>query len=426
MLSGFRIYRTIRLGVKSLALHKMRSALTVLGIVFGVCSVIAMLSIGEGASYEAQEQIRQLGSNNIIIRSVKPPEDNTVSSERSFILEYGLTYDDAERIRTTIPSVVVEAPVREIREDVAYGSQKASAVTYGTVPWYTEVAGFGVKRGRFISDLDLKNCTSVCTVGQDVARQVFLYKDPLGRDLKIGKQYYRVVGIMENKAAQVSPGGGNVTQDFNNMVFIPLSAAKNRFGETQVKARSGSREMECVQLHQLTVRVNDQHFVEQAALAIKSVLERFHKKEDYRLVVPLELLRRAQETERIFNIVLGSIAAISLIVGGIGIMNIMLASITERTREIGIRRALGAKRQDIVTQFLVETVVLSGSGGLIGVAVGVAIPYLVTYFFDMKTLVTPWSLALAFGISAAIGVVFGLYPANRAANMDPIEALRHE
>jgi putative ABC transport system permease protein len=166
--------------------------------------------------------------------------------------------------------------------------------------------------------------------------------------------------------------------------------------------------------------------VEQSAQSIEAVLDRFHKEKDYQMTVPLELLRRARETERIFNIVLGSIAAISLLVGGIGIMNIMLASITERTREIGIRRALGAKRRDIVTQFLVETVVLSASGGVLGIAFGVGIPFMVTYFAEMKTVVTWWSLVLAFGISAAIGIIFGLYPANRAANMDPIEALRHE
>lgn len=424
-MSGFRLVRILKLGLKSLALHKMRSALTVLGIVFGVCSVIAMLSIGEGASWEAQRQIKLLGSNNIILRSVKPPEDQRVTSERSFVLEYGLTYDDASRIHYTIPTVIVEAPSREILEDVSYKHQRAYARVIGTVPWYPEISGFHVSRGRFVTDLDIKSSKNVCMLGRGIARTLFLYEEPLGKEIKVQSGYYRVVGIMEDKASQVG-GEGKPSVDFNNLVFIPLSAARNRFGEILVKARSGSRELERVQLHQITMRVKEQEMVEEAARSVEHVLSRFHKKKDYETIVPLELLRRARETQRIFNIVLGSIAAISLLVGGIGIMNIMLASITERTREIGIRRALGAKKKDIVLQFLVETVVLSASGGLLGILFGLIIPFLVTHFFNMKTLITAWSLGLAFGISAAVGVIFGLYPATRAANMDPIEALRHE
>jgi putative ABC transport system permease protein len=424
-LAGFPITRTFKLGVKSLGLHKLRSGLTVLGIVFGVCSVIAMLSIGEGASWEAQEQIKLLGSNNIILRSVKPPEDEQISTTQSFVLEYGLTYDDAERLRRTIPSVVVEAPAREILEDVSYKYRRAYARLVGTVPWYTEIAGLEVARGRFVTDLDMKQSKNICVLGKGIARELFLYEEPLGREIKVSTQYYTVVGLMQDKATKPAKEGQPAV-DYNRTIFIPLAAARNRFGELLVKSRSGSREMERVELHQLTLRVKDQEMVEQSALSVAHVLDRFHKKKDYDIIVPLELLRRARETKRIFNIVLGSIAAISLLVGGIGIMNIMLASITERTREIGIRRALGAKKHDIVMQFLVETVVLSASGGMLGVVFGVIIPYMVTYFFDMKTLITMWSLGLAFGISAAIGIIFGLYPANRAANMDPIEALRHE
>jgi putative ABC transport system permease protein len=424
-MAGFRISRALNLGMKSLMLHKLRSGLTVLGIVFGVCSVIAMLSIGEGASWEAQEQIKEMGSNNIIVRSVKPPEEQQINSERSYVIEYGLTYDDAERIRHTIPSVVVEAPAREIRQDVFRNTRRSYARILGTVPWYMEVSGVKVAEGRFISDMDLKTSKNVCVLGKGIARDLFLYEDPLGKEIKISTQYYRVVGIMAEKAAK--PGGeGKVAVDYNRSLYIPLSAARNRFGEILVKVRTGSRELERVELHELTCRVKDQEMVEESAKSVEAVLDRFHKKKDYELIVPLELLRRARETKRIFNIVLGSIAAISLLVGGIGIMNIMLASITERTREIGIRRALGAKKRDITIQFLVETVVLSASGGLLGVVFGVIIPYLVTQFFDMKTLVTLWSLFLAFGISAAVGIIFGLYPAMRAANMDPIEALRHE
>src|SRR5216110_1337871 len=209
-------------------------------------------------------------------------------------------------------------------------------------------------------------------------------------------------------------------------MFIPLETAKTRYGEILRKVRSGSFEQERVQLHELTVKVATPEQVPAVADAIKEVMERNHKKKDYDILVPLELLKRAERTKQIFNIVLGSIAAISLLVGGIGIMNIMLASVTERTREIGIRRALGAKRRDIITQFLVETVLLSGAGGVMGVLLGITIPWFVSHFAGMKTIITFWSPVVAFTISALVGVVFGLYPARRAAQMDPVEALRHE
>jgi putative ABC transport system permease protein len=209
-------------------------------------------------------------------------------------------------------------------------------------------------------------------------------------------------------------------------MFIPLTSAKNRIGETVLKRRSGSFEAEKVELHEAIIKVKNQDAVEEVSLIVGDIMERTHKKKDYEIIVPLELLQQAEKTKRMFNIVLGAIAAISLLVGGIGIMNIMLATVSERTREIGIRRALGAKRRDIIWQFLIETVILSATGGILGVALGVAVPFCITWFSGMLTIITPWSPLLAFSISALIGVVFGIYPALRAANMDPVEALRHE
>jgi putative ABC transport system permease protein len=284
-----------------------------------------------------------------------------------------------------------------------------------------------VARGRFFNDADMDASANVCVLGADVAQALFPLDSPLGRDVRVGGGYYRVIGVMEPRGPGVKVDETRAgAKAAAHELFIPLETAKTRYGEVLIKMRSGSFEAERVQLHEVTVKVESREQVLQVAEAIKAVLKHHHKKKDYEIVVPLELLRRAERTKQIFNIVLGSIAAISLLVGGIGIMNIMLATVTERTREIGIRRAMGAKRRDIITQFLVEAVMLSGAGGVFGVALGIAIPLLVTWFAAMKTIITLWSPLIAFSISGLVGVAFGLYPALRAANMDPVEALRHE
>jgi putative ABC transport system permease protein len=424
-----RLRRTIRLALKSLWLHRLRSLLTVLGIVFGVCSVIAMLAIGEGASFEAQEQIKNLGSQNVILRSVKPPEEQKVSerANQSFVLQYGLTYTDILRVRSTIPGVTVIVPSRIMHEYVWNISRRVDCDITATVPWYPEMRNHRVAVGRFFNETDMEASAPVCVLGSDMVNILFPMEEPLGRDVRVGGTYYRVIGVMEPKAKvthedETQPSSARAA----HQMFIPLETAKSRYGEVLTKARSGSIEAERVQLHEVTVKISSREEVVPVADAIKALLAHHHKKQDYDVVVPLELLKRAERTKQIFNVVLGSIAAISLLVGGIGIMNIMLATVTERTREIGIRRALGAKRRDIVTQFLVEAVLLSGAGGLCGVALGIAIPMLVTYFAGMKTIITFWSPIIAFSISALVGVLFGLYPALRAAEMDPVEALRHE
>ncbi|MFO1498298.1 MAG: ABC transporter permease [Verrucomicrobiota bacterium] len=422
--------RTIRLGLKSLWLHRLRSLLTVLGIVFGVCSVIAMLAIGEGASYEAQEQIKNLGSQNIILRSVKPAEEQkaTDRGSQSYVLQYGLTYQDIKRIRATIPGVTVVVPARVMREYVWNISRKVDCDIMGTVPWYPQMRNQRLVQGRFFTEQEMEAKASVCVLGAEMVPTLFPIDSPLGRHVRVGSAYYRVIGVMEprsrstkaDEVADVSKGGAATR------MFIPLETAQTRYGDILMKRRSGSFEAERIALHEVTIKVEQRDTVVPISLAIRDVMDRNHKKKDFDMVVPLELLKRAERTKQIFNIVLGSIAAISLIVGGIGIMNIMLASVTERTREIGIRRALGANQRDITVQFLVETVMLSGAGGILGVMLGLIIPFSVSYFAGMKTIVTLWSPPLAFSISGLVGVVFGLYPALRAAQMDPVEALRHE
>jgi putative ABC transport system permease protein len=427
----FKLLTTLRLGVKSLMLHKLRSSLTMLGIIFGVCSVISMLAIGEGASYEAQEAIKKLGSLNIILRSVKPPEQasqQNAGGGRGTQFKYGLTYDDGSRIQSTIPGVKRVLPMRIIRENVRFGRTELPCQVIGTLPFYPEMTGAALVQGRFLAEFDQWHQENICVITTGLSRRLFPYEDPLKYSVKVNGFYYRVVGVIQERSQpdQRSQAGKMEGQPLDNNVYIPLSTSVSRFGEVLIRRSASGFEAEEIQLHQITVQMSDIPSVETADPQIKTMLAKFHDQIDYETIVPLQLLRQAEQTKRIFNIVLGSIAAISLLVGGIGIMNIMLANVTERTREIGVRRALGAKKRDITIQFLVETVVLSVGGGLIGVVIGIITPFVVTHFTDMKTIVTVSSVLLAFGISGAVGIIFGLYPASAAAALDPIEALRHE
>jgi putative ABC transport system permease protein len=421
--------RVVTLGVKSLMLHRLRSLLTTLGMVFGVCSVIAMLAIGEGANYEAQEQIKGLGSQNIILKSVKPAEEESRTQRPgSTIISYGLTYEDVVAIRETVPGVSVIVPDRRRRDFVYQTRHSAEAEIVGTVPWYPSLRNRSIEQGRFINDDDVTRQGKVCVLEQELLGRLFPISVALGETVRVGRHYFEVVGILRPRSGRASaePGATGGAEATPNRLFIPLTTARALFGEMSVRRHGRTFQAEEVQLHEVTVKVEQLEDVESAALVIRSLLARTHPRNDFEVVVPMELLRQAERTKRIFNTVLGSIAAISLLVGGIGIMNIMLASVSERTREIGIRRALGARRHDIISQFLVETAMLASAGGLLGVILGVVIPTIVGTLTDMVTIVTWWSLVVAFGISSLTGVVFGLYPAYQAAQMHPVEALRHE
>ncbi len=431
--SGFTVAkfkRSVGLGFKSLWLHRLRSLLTVLGIVFGVCSVIAMLAIGEGTSFEVQEQLRRMGSSNIILRTMKPAEEEDASRRggRPMALEYGLKYADMKAVRDTIPGVTVVVPARRIPKAVANLSRKVNADLLGTVTWYPEMRQHKVHVGRFFSDTEVENVMNVCAINREMAEYLFPIDNPLGKKVQVGGEFYRIVGVMEagGPASEAADDNGNGTTTSEYRMYIPISAARDRFGETIIDRGSGTFSAETVELHEVTVKVHNQDDVVETGLIIEEILARTHKSVDYEVIVPFKLLQEAKRTQAMMNLVLGAIAAISLIVGGIGIMNIMLASVTERTREIGIRRALGAKKRDIIVQFLIETVILSGSGGLIGVVLGILIPVCISLFSPMVTIITFWSPILAFSISALVGIVFGIYPAIRAAEMDPVEALRHE
>ncbi|MGE5612206.1 MAG: ABC transporter permease [Bacillota bacterium] len=419
----FRLTRNVQLGIKNLLLHKLRSILTMLGVVFGVGSVVAMLSVGEGASKDALDRIRLLGSNNIIINAMKPVEDEGSNSMRRPMSVYGLLYEDEERLRQDFPAVERTVPVKLLRKEGRLQDQTWELRVVGTVAEWFDLVRRPIIAGRTLTQRDIKEKANVAVLTEKGARVLLATQNSIGQSMKIGPDYFEVVGIVKNETTQA---GGVQTPDQEADAYVPLSLARERWGDINTRRSAGSMERERVELHQLIVEVKTPDKVEQVAAGIESMLKYFHKKVDYKMSVPLALLRQAEATKRTFNIVLGSIAGISLLVGGIGIMNIMLASVTERTREIGIRRAIGAKRRQIVGQFLIETMVLSTIGGLIGVGIGVGIPWMITIMAGMPTVITAYSLILSVGISMGIGIVFGLYPAIRAANLDPIVALRHE
>ena len=421
-----RLARNVWLGVENLLLHKMRSFLTMLGVVFGVGSVVAMLSVGEGASKQALERIRKLGSNNIIIDSVKPPEETasaTTTTTRSRVSMYGLTYDDYERVLQSFDSVEEVVPVKAVRKTSRLGEKAMDLRVVGTTQGWFDLVRRPLLGGRTFTHHDVDSFSPVVVLTEYGARKMLAGESTIGQEMRIGGNYFQVVGIVRSEEGI----SGNIAlPDQEIDAYIPISVARAFFGDTETQRSAGSMSREQVELHQMIVNVRSTEEVEATAKGIEALLSRTHKKQDYRQNVPLALLREAEATKRTFNIVLGSIAAISLLVGGIGIMNIMLASVTERIREIGIRRAIGAQKRQIIGQFLVETVVLSTIGGFTGIGVGMLIPWLITLISKMPTVVTTSSVLLALSISVAVGIVFGLYPAVRAANVDPIIALRHE
>jgi putative ABC transport system permease protein len=430
--------KIFQLSVRNLMLNKLRSLLTMLGTILGVSSVIAMLAIGEGSKRHAVEQIRQLGATNVIVRSVKPGQEesgdssptsgSSSQSQNSRVIEYGLRYGDLDRLQATLPTVRRAVPSILLRKDAQHGKHRVTnARILGTTPEYQQVKNLTLRRGRFLAELDMETIANVAVLGAGAAQRLFSYEDPLDQTVLLGPGAYRVIGILDTQDSGSARPGAIGSSDFNNDIYIPLTSARSRFGELQMIVRPGGRDFERVQLSEITLTVREESDVSPTAAMAGKILRRTHPTgDDYEIQVPLELLRQAEREKRIWNLVLGSIAGISLLVGGIGIMNIMLATVSERTREIGIRRALGATRTHIVAQFLVESTVLSASGGVIGVFLGIAIPIVVTSMSEIETAISLLAITIAFMTSVGIGMVFGVYPARRAALMDPIEALRHE
>jgi putative ABC transport system permease protein len=445
--------RTLQLSVKSLLLHPMRSALTVLGIFIGVSSVIWLLAIGEGISRASQKQIESLGARNILVRTIKPTTDDFRDGG------YGLTRADYLRLVSTIPQVDVALPIRVLEGEFRNKTRRIQGRIVATTPEYAPVTQLTLDRkydtderkSRFLTDADMDGNRNYCVLASKVAEQLFPYGNPLGQDVLVEDIFYEVVGVMQFRSPSAGIGGSQAAEDFSHDIYIPITTLWWRIGDQVVTQKPGSFSRDIVEVSQITLRVKEDDATDEEAnvLAVadlvRETIGQYHTLSDFVITVPLELLQQARTTRLMFILFLGLIAAISLVVGGIGIMNIMLATVTERTREIGIRRAIGAKRRDITSQFLVESVVLSLAGGALGVAGGLLCRPLsiwiregLKHFYpeqmtqlpqliqEVEPQLVSWSIPLAFVISVAVGVLFGVYPAIRAALLDPIEALRHE
>jgi putative ABC transport system permease protein len=386
-----------------------------------------MVSAGEGARRQIMEQIKELGTTNIIVNAVKPPaEQNMKKQEGSYLLRYGLTFRDLRQIMTTVPAVTDALPVHDVKDWLWFKSRRLEARIRGVTPRYFERLHLVPMLGRTLDDDDEAARARVCVVRTRVLREARYVGDPLKLQLKIGRLYYRVVGVLPDFASK-NPDRSILGLDDRALeVYVPFETVCDRLGFTKYQSDSGTSEYSRVELHQIVCTVDREENVTAAARGIQAILGKFHDKKDYQVAVPVELLQQRAQAQRTFDIVLPVIAGIALLVGGIGILNIMLASVTERTREIGIRRAIGASRFDITLQFLVETVTLALVGGLLGVALGVAGVYGIEQFTDWKPVITPGAVLISLGISCCTGIVFGIYPARRAAMMDPVRALRHE
>ena len=340
-------------------------------------------------------------------------------------MRYGLTFHDARQIEATLPMVDEVVPVHDLEKWIWFKSRRIAAKVRGVPPNYFRHLRLKPFLGRTLDELDGIERRRVCVIRSRLLREARYVGDPLKLDLKVGTVYFRVVGVLPDFEFQSPNKAVLGIEDRTMEVYVPFETVIDRFGLENYTQRSGTRENTRVELHQIICSIDSEDGVLRAARCIQALLASLHKKKDYEVVVPLELLQSQQRTQKVFNIVLPIIAGISLLVGGIGILNIMLANITERTREIGIRRAIGASGRDITAQFLIETVTLAMIGGLLGVLSGVGATFILKAATQWHAVITPWALALSMGVSCTTGVVFGIYPARRAAAMDPISALRH-
>jgi len=406
----------IRLAISALIEHKIRSFLTMLGIIFGVASVIAMLSIGEGAKREAIAKYQDLGVNNIIIREKKLSEAELEEVRAKF--SQGLSIKDANTILEIVPGVVKIASQAEINTEVRYTDKSVKSTVIGVTPNFLEMMNYKIRQGDLITDHHYGLKLKVCVLGAGVAGTLFGYEDAVGQMVKVEDQWLEVIGILESKTLFTETVGELAARDLNTDVYVPLSTFLNRFSRENLLTG---------EIQQITAQVDNSGRLLESSKLIDEILKRHHfNNNDYSIVIPFELLKQEEKERQIYNILLGAIAAISLIVGGIGIMNIMLATVMERTREIGTRRAIGARKSDIMSQFVSEAVAISIVGGFIGIFLGIILSLSVSLFTEITTYIRLYSVLIAFTFSVIVGISFGYLPAKNAANLNPVDSMRYE
>jgi putative ABC transport system permease protein len=423
--SGGRIVGTtadflpeLTLGLENLRAHKLRSLLTMLGMIFGVAAVVAMLSIGAGAQQEVMAFIEQLGVRNLIVEARESASWEQLQKVRK--ISPGLTFQDYRVIQANLDGITASTPRKRFTPaKLMPRPQSETPSVYGVTPGYISIANLSVVSGRFFDEAETEGGSAVAVLGEGAAASLFGTEDPVGRYVKVNDQWFQVIGVAGPQLTVQTDVAGLPAQDRNNLIYVPLYAAIFRLEDGQSQYKD--------EIDGIYIQLESSSEIPAGAALLRGLLNVSHGEAgDFSIVSPAELLAEQRRTQRIFEMVMVAIASISLLVGGIGIMNIMLASVMERTREIGVRRAIGARKRDVIRQFLIETTIISLAGGVMGVLVGVGLSQMIGYFAGWSTIVTTTSIVLAFFVSVAIGLVFGLYPAVRAANLDPVAALHYE
>lgn len=406
------------LGLENLFSHKLRSLLTMLGMIFGVAAVVAMLSIGAGAQQKVMAFIEQLGVRNLIVEAKEAVSWQDLQKVRR--TSPGLTLADYQTIRGNLSDIAAATPRKRFSPTkVLPKPQQDVPVVYGVRPEYMSIANLRVTEGRFFSDADDAAASPVCVLGAAAKDSLFGAASAVGEFVKLNDQWCHVIGVVAPQLVAQSDVSGIRSEDLNNMIYAPLNTVILRLEESQSFLKD---EIDGIYLHLASADASASD-----AEIVRGILNSSHHDAgDFSIIVPAELLAQQRRTEQLFNTVMVAIASISLLVGGIGIMNIMLAAILERTREIGVRRAVGARQRDIVRQFVIEAVLISFAGGLLGIALGFGMSQLIAWFAGWSTVVTVSSILLAFVVSISVGLIFGIYPAVKAARLDPVEAIRYE
>jgi putative ABC transport system permease protein len=413
-----KAFKIIKLAIRSLLQHKLRAALSVLGVICGVMAVLAMLSIGEGAKREALSQIEQLGTKNIYLKTILLTEGQQIKASEK--LSQGLSLNDANRIRKGCPVLKDIACLKELAASIIGATKEVLPQIVACSASYAQVHSLIISQGRFINHQDMKYKNMVCVMGDSIAKSLGL-AGKIGSYIRIENNLFKIVGILKRGEIKTSKSSVVSIRNYNDLVFIPIGAERALNQEIVREKRPTT-----TGLTEIVIQIEKSKQVLMASDIIRRIMEINHSGvEDYQMIVPQELLEQSRKIQRTFNIVLGSIAVISLLVGGIGIMNIMLATVSERTKEIGIRRAVGAAREHIMIQFLAESVILTFSGGVVGIAAGIGGVWLIATIAGWKTIITIWSIIISLLMSTFVGIFFGLYPAYQASRMDPISALRH-